>query len=211
MSSNVEILTWTAYAMERLRASNSPYRDYFHPGLELQLVPLKDDDAITRLEGRWPIQGTPRPVRIPADGSTNPRNNDGAVDYHPNLIGCFGTSWWNWRDGLTEACFFDFDYGHGGKALDESGIARVDQWAGKLPYVQNCSSKSGRGRHWLVRLKTPLPAKLRQDHNRNCRAIMQRLCADLGFDLRDYVCSFGSIQYLYSQYLYSSNTKREED
>jgi hypothetical protein len=146
----------------------------------------------------WPISGHPHAKRIPAHGDCNPRNNDSVIDFHPNLIACFGTSWWNWRDGLTEGCYFDFDFGHGGKALDEEGILLTDQWAAQLQYVQCCTSRSGRGRHWLIRLGTPLPAKKRGEHKRNCSAIMQRVCSDLNFDLRKYVCSFGGIQYLYS-------------
>ena len=178
--------------------SNSPYLDCFHRGLELQFAPTKDDDAINRFANIWPIAGTPHPMRIPAHGDANPVNNDGPVDFHTDLIGCFGTSWWNWRDGLTECCFLDFDYGHGGKALDDEGIAQTDKWAAELPYVRNCTSRSGRGRHWLVRLGTPLPAKTRMEHRRNCHAIMGRICDDLGFDLRAFVCSYGGIQYLYS-------------
>ena len=56
----------------------------------------------------------------------------------------------------------------------------------------------GRGHHWLVLLATPLPAKIRGDHLRNCKAIMATLSADLGIDLEPYVCSHGNIQYVFA-------------
>jgi hypothetical protein len=190
-------MTWSDFAAEQLRKSNSPYLDFFHKGLELQFMPVQDDDALDRWSGIWPISGHPHAKRIPAHGDCNPKDNDSVIDFHPNLIACFGTSWWNWRDCQTEGCFFDFDFGHGGKALDEEGILLTDQWAAQLPYVQCCTSRSGHGRHWLVRLGTPLPAENRKEHSRNCNAIKQRISGDLGFDIGKYVCSFGGIQYLY--------------
>ena len=98
---------------------------------------------------------------------------------------------------LTEACFFDFDHGHGGKALDDAGITQVEGWAEQLPYVMNCTSKGGKGRHWLVRLTTPLPAKTRPEHLANCRLIKAQ-SADLGFDIGPFCCSYGGIQYIYA-------------
>lgn len=141
-------------------------------------------------------------MRIPKDGdgkNDGPTDNDGPVDFHPALIDCFGTSFWNWRQRVTEGCGADFDYGHGGRALDDTGIAQVDEWAKRLPYVQNATSKGGRGRHWLIRLKNPLPAKVRAEHSENCKAIIERVSADLGVNLRDYYCSAGGILYLWSR------------
>ena len=102
------------------------------------------------------------------------------------------------EEGVTEACFFDFDHGHGEKALDDEGIAKVDRWAEQLPYVMNCTSKGGKGRHWLVRLTTPLPAKTRPEHLANCRHIKEQVSKDLGFDIGPFCCSFGGIQYIYA-------------
>jgi hypothetical protein len=193
----VTIQTWTEWLADRLRATKSPYADLYHGSLETQIQPTTDDDDLNRYTN-WHIVGTPRPVRTPANGKTSPVSNDGPVDFNPLLIAAAGTSWWNWRDGVTEACFFDFDYGHGPSGLDEAGIAKVDQWATRLPYVMNCESKSGKGRHWLVRLAKPLPAKVRGEHSRNCQAVKERVSKDLGFDIGDYVCSFGGIQYIFA-------------
>jgi len=55
------------------------------------------------------------------------------VDYHPALILRAGTSWWHWQEKLTEAAYLDFDYVDGSSGLDDAGIAKVDEWAKRLP------------------------------------------------------------------------------
>jgi len=149
----------------------------------------------------WPILGEPRDVRNPMKGDTAPKPYYSPVlDFHPELIQCAGTSWWNWRRGVTEATFLDFDFGHGRHGQDAAGIAQLDLWAKQLPYVSNIASKSGRGRHWYIRLANPLPAKVRPDHLRNCRAVVTKVSNDLGFDITQYACaSGGGIQYIYSR------------
>ena len=185
-------MTWSEWFAEQLWATSSPYAEFFHDGLEMQFQPTTDEGLIDGWIDR------PYPYRIPKDGSTDPKPNDGQLGYYPGLIAAAGTSWWNWVDGVTEACFFDFDYLHGGHGLDDRGIAQVDAWAEQLPYVMNCTSKSGKGRHWLVRVGGPMPAKIRADHIRNCNAIKDRVADDLGVDLDNYVCCFGGIQYVYA-------------
>lgn len=194
---------WTEFALTKLGEINSPYLPFAHDGLEWQFKPVEgDDDALDRWANQWPFRASPHDMRIPKDGdgkNDGPTDNDGPIDFHPALIDCFGTSFWNWRRRVTEGCGIDFDYGHGGRALDDSGIAQVDEWAKGLAYVQNATSKGGRGRHWLIRLKNPLPAKVRAEHSENCKAIIRRVSADLGVNLRDYYCSAGGILYLWSR------------
>ena len=137
--------TWTEWLTARLRAANSPYAAFYHSALETQFQPVIDDDALDHYFGQWPMSGNPRPVRIPADGGTAPRNNDGPLDFHPELIAAAGTSWWNWRDGVTEGCYFDFDYGHGLKGLDEAGIMRVDEWATATTLRPECHKQKRPG------------------------------------------------------------------
>jgi hypothetical protein len=187
-------MIWSEWFAERLRATDSPYANLFHNGLEMQFQPTTDE----RLLDGWIYP--PYPYRIPKDGDKNPTPNDGPLGYHPDLIAAAGTSWWNWRDGVTEGCAFDFDYGHGPKGLDDAGIAQVDAWAEQLPYAMNCTSKGGKGRHWLVRA-LPMPARIRADHIRNCQAIKDRVAADLGVDLDKYICTFGGIQYIYASHV----------
>jgi hypothetical protein len=181
----------------------SPYAPFFHSALEVQIEPVKDDDELDLYGGQWPVLSNgPRPVRtviVSKKTGRVIRGNDGVVDYNPALIACAGTSWWNWKKELTEACFFDFDHGHGGKALDDAGIARVDAWAERLPYVLNCTSKGALGRHWLVRLADPLPAPTRQRHSFNCQRVKAKVSADLGFEIDPFLCSFGGIQYIWAQ------------
>ncbi|MGA2035323.1 MAG: primase-helicase family protein, partial [Thermoguttaceae bacterium] len=169
----------------------------YHRDLETHFEPVEDDDdLLDEWAGRWPILGKPHAWTIPAEGSTDPTANDGAVDYHPNLIGCFGTSWWNWKVGQTEGCMFDFDFGHGAKALDEAGIAKIDELSQRHPAIMATASKGGGGRHWAI-FVDPMPAKTRKDHSRNCHAILAHLSGLLGVNLADYACSHGVIQYIY--------------
>jgi len=191
--------TWTQWLKGVLEREGSPYAPFYHSGLETQIQPTQNDDLLDRYAAEWPIVGNVRPVRtVFSAGGVPIGSNDGIVDYHPNLIDCAGTSWWNWRTKKTEACFFDFDFGHGGKALDEAGIAKVDDWARSLPYVMNVTSRSGKGRHWLLRPAHPLDAPTREAHKNNCRRFKALIDKDLGFDVGKFVCQFGSIQYVYS-------------
>ncbi len=188
--------TWTQFALTKLREANSPYLPFAHDGLEWQFQVTTDDDDLNR----WAGSGQPPfKHRTPANGDLLPVPADGPIPFDPHLISCFGTSWWNWRAKLTEGCAIDFDYGHGGKALDDSGIAQVDEWAKQLPYVQNATSKGGKGRHWLILLDNPLPAKVRAEHSRNCEAIVKQVSADLGMNVKDYCCTSGGIQYVWAR------------
>jgi len=167
-----------------------------HDGLEFQFQVADDDDS---LDAFADPAHPPYKYRIPEAGDRQPTPNNRPIDYNPKLIVLWGTSWWNWRDGLTEGCAIDFDYGHGEKALDDAGIAQVDAWAKQVSYVQNAASKGGKGRHWLVRLGNPLPAKLRGDHSRNCKAVLAQVSRDLGVNIKDYCCSFGVMQYVWAR------------
>ena len=195
--------TWTEYALTKLQEAHSPYLPFAHDGLEWQFKPVDgDDDALDRWANEWPLRANPHDWRIPRNGdgkNGGPTDNNGPLDYHPALIACFGTSWWDWKRRLTEGCAIDFDYGHGGHALDDAGIAYGRLWAKQLPYVQNATSK---GFTWpsLAHSAEEPPAcqgaggtlpELQSDH--------QRLSADLGVNLRDYYCSAGGIQYLWAR------------
>ena len=84
--------------------------------------------------------------------------------------------------------------------MDEAGIARVDEWAKRLPYVMNTASKSGRGRHWFIRLADPSPAPTRAMHAHNCRRVRAKISADLGFDIDPFVCAApGAMQYVFAR------------
>ena len=157
----IEIPTWTEWAGQKLNEIQSPYSDRFHRDLEMQFMPIEDDDdALDRWRGEWPIvgDGVVR-KRIPRGGKSVPVNNDGPVEYHPNLIARFGTSWWNWRLGQTEAAGIDFDFGHGSKGLTEEQIADVDRMAERLPHVMNCTSRGGKGRQIIKRAQLQLVPK----------------------------------------------------
>ena len=102
---------------------DSCYGRFLHPKLEYLYQPTTDDDLLNR---------TSQPVyrkRTCKDRDTSPMLWDGVVDYPDYCIETVGTTWWNFVDGQTEAVPLDFDHGHGSKGLDDSGIAKVDEWA----------------------------------------------------------------------------------
>lgn len=175
-------MTWT----EWLVTKDSRY----HPDLEIQINPTDNEDQLNR------SSEIPYPYRNPKTNQTDPKPNNSPM-YDTVLVGAAGTSWWDWIKGLSTGCYLDFDHGHGPHALDDEGIAQVDRWAEQLPYVQNTTSKSGKGRHWNVTFS--LPAKTRTDHIRNCKAAYAQISKDLGFDITLYTCAApGAIQYIYA-------------
>ena len=126
----------------------------------------------------------------------NPTANDRPIGYDPQLIKTFGTSWWNWKAGSTIACMVDVDCGHGEKAHTPEEIAEWDRKVAQCPYVLNVSSKSGKGRHGVVLLENPQPARIRAEHKTNCKRIVAKLCADLGISPK-FFCKWGEIQYVF--------------
>ena len=189
-------LSWSGWLSATLQASNSPYTPFLHSGLELHVDPLTPveigDDLWTDLIADWPIYAEPFPLRIPRNGS---QENDSPIAYNPRLIRCAGTSWWNYRKKITEACGIDFDFDHS-NAQGAEGIKRIDDLAATLPYVLNCTSKGGLGRHWTVFVQ-PMEAPTRRHHTANCGAILATLSEELGVDLKKLCCSHGAIMYQY--------------
>lgn len=194
---SADVLTWSRLLARELKEIDSPYAEFFHEGLEVHFDPVEnDDDALDQWGGQWPIPGDPHAWTVPHAGATAPENNDTAVNYHPKLVLCSGTSWWNYLLGITEAVMFDFDLSHGAKGLDEDGIAKIDALAQQHPAIMATASKGGGGRHWLVFVE-PMPAKTRGDHKRNGDAVMAELSRLLGVDIKPLKCSHAIIQYVY--------------
>jgi len=150
-----------------------------------------DDDKWDRLTTEGCFRCSPFVKRIPK-GS---KDNDDFLAYSPALIRCAGTSWWNYRDQLTEAMGIDFDCDHS-NAQGLEGIERIDALAVKLPYVLNVSSKGGLGRHWTVFVE-PMTAPTRRHHLANCAAILSQVSKELDTDLKKLCCASGCILYIY--------------
>lgn len=183
--------TWVEWASESLACS--PYRDLIHKGLELHFEPITDDDdLLDEWQNKWPVASGPYNWRIDCAKKDRP------VGYHPKLIRSWGTSWWDYAAGQTVALFLEFDYKHGPNGLDEAGIAQVDELATKHSAIMNITSRGGKGRHWVARLTTPLPATTRKQHARNCKAARDALSKILGVDLSTLTCAApGAIQYVW--------------
>jgi len=181
---------WEQWAIDSL--SGSPYRNLIRKHLELQFQPSKDDDLRDEWQNEWPISSGPYPKRVDC------AQKNGPVGYHPKLVDCWATSWWDYEAGLTVAAFFDFDHNHGSNPLLDAGIARIDELAAKHSAIWNIASRGSKGRHWLVVLTTPLPAKDRKQHARNCEAVRDALSKILGVDLSALTCAApGAMQYVW--------------
>ena len=123
--------TWTEYALTKLREANSPTFP------SLTMVWSGNSSPLRAMATPWtagPTSGPCGPTRticaVPkSDGKNNgPTDNNGPLDYHPALIACLARHG-GIRARLTEGYAIDFDYGHGGHALDDAGIlfGRVGQ------------------------------------------------------------------------------------
>ena len=183
--------TWVEWADESL--SDSPYHNLVPKTAERFFEPIEDDDLTDQWQNEWPIASGPYNKRIDC------AKKNGPVGYHPKLIKSWGTNWWDYEHGLTIAAFFEFDHSHGSNPIGDAGIALVDELAQKHPAILNVTSKGGKGRHWRVALTTPLPAKDRRQHNRNCAAVRDAISKILGFDISKLTCAApGAMQYVWN-------------
>ena len=189
--------TWAELAGQFL--TTTPHAELWHPSLEVQIMPADENDPEYL---RYAEPGAePRPKRLLIGYSSEPMHQDGPIPYDPNLIKLIGPTGWNSVDHQTEFIGLDFDQHDGGRSVDLTAeqIAQVDQWAAAIPYVAASTSKSGLGRRWIVRLAEPIPSATPDDHRRVADAIMAKLSADLGFDLRPYVCTYGGPMFLWAR------------
>jgi hypothetical protein len=172
-----------------LREAGNPYASLYHVGLETQFYALPG--------ARWNGDLVHGP-RVPKIREGKIVRGDLRLYFPPDRIGKAGTSWWDYENGISEAVFFDFDYGHGhkGKALDDDGIRKVDDWCLKLPYVLATTSSSGKGRHWHIQIHRPCQSRAEQ--RVISRAALITVSRDLGFDLSPFVCTTGGIQNIFS-------------
>ena len=186
-------INYLQFAIESLR--DSLYEPYFNPDFECQFQ-FTDDDRDLDLYGD--AGDEPRNWRIPKNGDVCPTGNDRPIPHDPHLIKTWGTSWWDHKASLTVGCMVDVDCGHGAKDHTPEEIAEWDRKASQVSYLLNATSKGGAGRHGVVFLETPVPAKTRGQHKHNCRLIVAQLCADLGIS-PDFFCSWGRIQYIFDR------------
>jgi len=178
MNSKTVVQPMLTEAISRfLNARGDRFAGRFHANLELQLMAAtRDEDAPIE----W-ISHCPN-IRIPADGSTAPIDNDRPAQFHPDDIALIGSSGWNWRDQVSEWFGYDFDHSDGhSRGLSEAELAEVCGAAERLPYVEIRKSKSGKGRHFFVRLLNPVPARTRGEHARWAQAVLTKMSGDAGF------------------------------
>lgn len=166
----------------------------YHAKLELQLVPIEmDEDAPSDFFLCCPK------VRVPKIRGTKVRDNDRVTQLRMDHIALVGTSGWNWRDKVSEWFGYDFDHTDGhSDGLSEAELAEVCQAAERLPYVEIRKSKSGKGRHFFVRLLNPVPAATRREHSRWAQAILEKMSADAGFPFADKKDVGGGILWIWS-------------
>jgi hypothetical protein len=186
--------TYVGLVVETLPTSPCfPYLKGHLKDLEWHFKPTEDDEDFDRCET---AAIPPHDHRIPDNGDTSPTPNDRPIGHDPYLIKSFGTSLWDWRNGVTLGCVVDVDCGHGESAHSEEEITEWDAKAAKCPYLLNVTSKGGLGRGGFVILENPQPAKTRAEHKANCKRIVAKLCADFGIN-PDFFCKRGEIGYIF--------------
>lgn len=189
--------TWTELAEQHLRSAGFPLADWLKPGLELQFMPIAEDDPDFE---RLAEPGAPRPFakRVKTGFSREPKHQDGPIPYDPALINLIG--WTGWDSAMQQTMFvgFDFDFGHGGTDLTAEQMELIKRSGAILSYVTVTTSKGALGVHWHVRLAKPIPTDTPEAHQRVADAILAQLSADLGFDLQPYVCKYGTVLYIWS-------------
>ena len=90
-----------------LKSKNSPHAKHFHSDLELQVVPVSEEQA-------YEIDSCDLQccrIRVPKDANTRPIDVDFAM-YRTEFIQRVGTSGWNWRKQCSEFVIFEFLFRH---------------------------------------------------------------------------------------------------
>ena len=120
------------------------------------------------------------------------------VEHLANRLGHVGVTGWNWR--LKQTLFVILDYDakdHAAGYVDEV-LAQVVAAARRLGWCWVRRSKGGRGFHIIVALSKPLAAEIGTEHQQNSKAVVDRMCADAGFDFREFLDCSGVVGYVWA-------------
>ena len=194
-SDNSESPTPSGVVANFLKSKNSPHAKHFHPDLELQVVPVSEEQAyeIDSCDFSSCI------IRVPKDGNKRPIDVDFAM-YRPEFIQRIGTSGWNWKEQCSEFVIFDLDgKDHGDNGLSDKELKEAVDAVSNLPYVEVYSSKGGVGRHFYVHLKGHVPAKVRSEHRLVAHAVLAIMSRVVGRNLAESVDVFGGIGWLWDR------------
>ena len=169
--------TYLDFAEEGLKpSSHYPFLKDDLRDLEWHFKPTEDDEDFDRCQT---VAISPHDHRIPKEGDTAPKPNDRPIGYDPFLIKLFGTSWWDWRHGLTLGCFVDVDCGHGGSAHSRRKSPSGCE-GGRVPLPPQREQQKREGTPRRHSVGDPQPARIRAEHKANCKRIVAKLCGDLG-------------------------------
>lgn len=155
-SNNTKSPTPSNVVCQFLKRVKSPHAKHFHPDLELQVVPVSEEQA-------YEIDSCDSQccrIRVPKDGNTRPIDVDFPM-YRTDFIQRVGTSGWNWKEQCSEFVIFDLDgKDHGDNGLTRRELDEAVDAVSNLPYVEVHSSKGGVGRHFYVYLDGHVSAKI---------------------------------------------------
>jgi hypothetical protein len=140
------------------------------------------------------------PVRIPADRNGEPRFYGELirVEQLRRRLGLVGTTGWNYVRRMTLFIGLDYDAKDHDAGHVEEVLNAVIEAARRLGYAWVRRSKGGRGFHVFVVLSVPLRAMTGEEHQRNARAIVDRMCQDADFDFRKHLDCSGVVCFFWA-------------
>jgi hypothetical protein len=122
------------------------------------------------------------PIRIPKGADSEPYFNDYELTWSlDTYCEAIGTTGWDWCEGRSLFCAFDFDGMTHGAGLNDDQLAEVRQAAFDLPYCEIRKSSGGSGYHCYVMLDS-IPSRNHTAHAALAKRVLKKMSSDAKFD-----------------------------
>ena len=139
-------------------------------------------------------------IRIPRNAMDEPTFKDYKLSWpleeHADGIGSTG---WDWKERCSRWVGFDFDAltGHAaGVGIDDEALAKVQEEAKALPYVEVRKSTGGKGIHLYVYLDA-VNTLNHTEHAALARCVLGMMSSETGFDFATQIDCCGGVMWLW--------------